>query len=60
MRETVESRAPTARQRSADAAPPLYAHASPRIFGFPFFYWYQTVWLLLTAGITTLVYRKTR
>jgi hypothetical protein len=40
--------------------PPLYAHDSPRVFGIPFFYWYQAVWLVLTAGITTLVYRKTR
>jgi hypothetical protein len=40
--------------------PPLYAHVTPRIFGIPFFYWYQAVWLIVTAGITTLVYRKTR
>jgi hypothetical protein len=40
--------------------PPLYAHVSPRIFGIPFFYWYQGVWLVLTAAITTLVYRRTR
>lgn len=40
--------------------PPLYAHDSPRVFGIPFFYWYQFVWLILTAGITTLVYRRTR
>jgi hypothetical protein len=40
--------------------PPLYAHLTPRIFGFPFFYWYQAVWLIITAAITTLVYRRTR
>ncbi len=40
--------------------PPLYAHASPRIFGIPFFYWYQAVWLAATAVITTVVYRRTR
>jgi len=40
--------------------PPLYAHASPHIFGFPFFYWYQVVWLIITAAITTIVYRRTR
>ncbi|MGH2868136.1 MAG: DUF3311 domain-containing protein [Solirubrobacteraceae bacterium] len=40
--------------------PPLYAHVTPRLFGIPFFYWYQAVWLVLTAGITTLVYRRTR
>ncbi len=40
--------------------PPLYAHVSPRVFGIPFFYWYQGAWLALTAAITTLVYRRTR
>lgn len=40
--------------------PPLYAHLTPRIFGFPFFYWYQGVWLVITAAITTFVYRRTR
>jgi hypothetical protein len=40
--------------------PPLYAHDSPRVFGIPFFYWYQAVWLLLTAVITTVCYRRTR
>ena len=40
--------------------PPLYSHLAPRIFGIPFFYWYQVVWLVVTAGITTLVFRRTR
>ena len=40
--------------------PPLYAHLTPRIFGIPFFYWYQAVWLIVTAAITTFVYRRTR
>ena len=40
--------------------PPLYAHDTPRIFGIPFFYWYQAVWLVVTAAITTFVYRRTR
>jgi Protein of unknown function (DUF3311) len=39
--------------------PPLYAHLTPRIFGIPFFYWYQAVWLIVTAAITTFVYRRT-
>ena len=38
--------------------PPLYAHATPRIWGIPFFYWYQVVWLLVTAAITTFVHRR--
>ena len=40
--------------------PPLYSHLTPRIFGIPFFYWYQAVWLIITAAITTFVYRRTR
>ena len=40
--------------------PPLYAHETPHIWGIPFFYWYQAVWLIITAGITTLVYRRLR
>jgi hypothetical protein len=40
--------------------PPLYAHLTPRIWGIPFFYWYQAVWLIVTAAITTFVYRRTR
>ena len=40
--------------------PPLYAHVTPRIFGIPFFYWYQAVWLIVTAAITTFVYRLRR
>jgi hypothetical protein len=40
--------------------PPLYSHTSPHLFGFPFFYWYQAVWLAVTAVITTFVFRRTR
>jgi hypothetical protein len=40
--------------------PPLYSHVSPRLFGFPFFYWYQAAWLVITAAITTIVYRRTK
>ena len=40
--------------------PPLYSTEDPELFGFPFFYWYQFLWVPLTAGITYLVYRMTR
>ena len=40
--------------------PPIYAHETPHLWGIPFFYWYQAVWLLLTAVITTFVYRRMR
>ncbi len=40
--------------------PPLYAHANPHLWGIPFFYWYQAVWLVLTTGICVIVYRRVR
>ena len=33
-----------------------YAKAEPRLFGFPFFYWYQLLWVLLAAGLCGLSY----
>ncbi|AOY96070.1 hypothetical protein BKK79_30985 [Cupriavidus sp. USMAA2-4] len=39
---------------------PSYNAAEPALFGFPFFYWYQLLWVLLSAVITALVYFKTR
>ena len=38
--------------------PQLYARATPAFFGFPFFYWYQFLWVILTSTILALVYRK--
>jgi len=42
--------------------PQLYARATPVLFGFPFFYWYQFAWVILTSILLYLVYRafKTR
>ena len=40
--------------------PPLYATDSPELFGFPFFYWYQFVWVPVAALVTWFVYRATR
>jgi len=37
---------------------PLYSRITPVIWGFPFFYWYQFLWIPLSAAITFLVYRK--
>ena len=36
--------------------PAIYARATPALFGFPFFYWYQFAWVFVTAVITALVY----
>jgi hypothetical protein len=35
---------------------PFYAHATPTLWGLPFFYWYQFLWVLLTVVITAFVY----
>ena len=37
--------------------PQLYARATPVLFGFPFFYWYQFAWVVLTSILLGLVYR---
>lgn len=38
---------------------PFYNKTDPTLFGFPFFYWYQLLWVLITAALTWLVYVKT-
>jgi Protein of unknown function (DUF3311) len=40
--------------------PPLYAHRTPELLGFPFFYWYQFAWVPIAAILTWTVYVKTR
>jgi Protein of unknown function (DUF3311) len=40
-----------------------YAKATPKLWGFPFFYWYQFLWVFLAAGCTSSAYallRRTR
>lgn len=44
----------------ATLIPPLYARSAPTLFGFPFFYWYQIVWIVLSAAIVWIVYAATR
>lgn len=39
--------------------PPLYARTDPQLFGFPFFYWYQFVWVTVSAALTGVVYLAT-
>ena len=39
---------------------PFYNFQEPALFGFPFFYWYQLLWVLISAVITALVYVKTK
>ena len=35
---------------------PIYARSSPKIGSFPFFYWYQLLWVPVTALLTTICY----
>jgi uncharacterized RDD family membrane protein YckC len=38
--------------------PALYSRATPALFGFPFFYWYQFAWVILTSLLLYAVYRQ--
>jgi hypothetical protein len=41
-------------------AVPFYNKIEPELWGFPFFYWFQLVWVLVSAAITAVVYSKTK
>jgi hypothetical protein len=38
--------------------PALYARATPTVFGVPFFYWYQFLWVVITSLLLFAVYRR--
>lgn len=40
--------------------PALYARNTPMLWGFPFFYWYQLLWVLLTSVVLGVVYYAAR
>jgi Na+-driven multidrug efflux pump len=40
--------------------PPVYNMEDPTLIGVPFFYWYQLLWVPLSALVTFVVYRRTR
>lgn len=40
--------------------PPFYARHDPVLLGFPFFYWYQLLWVVITAVIVWIVYLATK
>ena len=40
--------------------PAVYARNTPVLWGLPFFYWYQLLWVLLASAIIALVYQRTR
>ncbi|MDQ2802115.1 MAG: DUF3311 domain-containing protein [Pseudomonadota bacterium] len=35
---------------------PLYNRIEPKLWSFPFFYWYQLLWILLTVVVVYAVY----
>ena|GEM_PF-383572 len=37
--------------------PSLYNRETPTLFGFPFFYWYQLLWVFIATAILGLVYK---
>ncbi len=45
---------------AATLFPPLYARGGPSLFGFPFFYWYQILWIIISAAIVWVVFRATK
>jgi hypothetical protein len=38
----------------------FYPGAEPNLWGFPYFYWYQFLWILISAVLTAIVYFATR
>jgi hypothetical protein len=34
-----------------------YNRLEPSLFGFPFYYWYQLLWVLLGAAIAGVIYK---
>jgi Protein of unknown function (DUF3311) len=40
--------------------PPFYNRAEPTVFGIPFFYWFQMLWVLVSAVTTAVVYFAVR
>jgi hypothetical protein len=39
---------------------PFFNFDAPRLYGIPFFYWYQMLWIPLTSLIIYIVFRKVR
>ena len=35
---------------------PFYDRAEPSLAGFPFFYWYQLLWVILSVAVIGVVY----
>jgi hypothetical protein len=35
---------------------PSYSSLTPKLWGFPFFYWYQLLWVFIAAGLLGISY----
>ncbi len=35
---------------------PVYARMDPRLFGLPFFYWFQILWVFIDSALLWIVY----
>jgi hypothetical protein len=40
--------------------PKMYNRATPALLGFPFFYWYQLAWVIVTSALLWIVYLQLR
>jgi hypothetical protein len=36
---------------------PTYSRETPKLWGWPFFYWYQVLWVFLTPALTFAAYK---
>jgi hypothetical protein len=39
---------------------PFYNHIKPTLWGFPYFYWYQLMWVLIVAVLGAVAYLLSR
>lgn len=39
---------------------PIYARSTPKLGAFPFFYWYQLIWVVVVAVLSWIAYLLTR
>jgi len=40
--------------------PPFYNRIEPTVLGIPFFYWFQLLWVIVSAVLTAVVYLATK
>ncbi|GMA63881.1 DUF3311 domain-containing protein [Alicyclobacillus fastidiosus] len=36
--------------------PAFYSSVSPQLWGIPFFYWYQMLWVIISSIVTAIMY----